>query len=414
MAITRNFLFKAYKFRIEQVLAGKQATGQLNSELIAEIDEVTRKGRTSGTNNPYFMSTFVIGRMREQSRILEPHEKIHPYAEITKGTDPLSKKLVEITAIREPIKLAEEIRALQKNDKLGRPVKEVQFLALHNLISLSARVGESFAIEMLQQVPTALAFSSPPGTPESVDLPQKQGELMERALFLAGHFDRGELAKKLINEFSDLIRSKPDEARFKLINVVAGQCLRSLKKLGMRDEMDRFLGKLRTEALRGASLANLKKKYLSKPELWGMVLQTLQNLATGWLTFGLHDQARPLLEEARNELLNPEAVKLEAKLYVPLSCAYVTACGQCPSDEGLARITELFRKMDPSRVTNTWTTSQFYSRFHLNLVEAVIQAIVSDEYTLGLGGRRWLDDDEYLVRRRIHADMKRERVKSGL
>ena len=45
-----------------------------------------------------------------------------------------------------------------------------------------------------------------------------------------------------------------------------------------------------------------------------------------------------------------------------------------------------------------------YSRFHLNLVEDVIRAIVSDDFALGPTGRKWLDDDEYLVRKRIHAD----------
>jgi len=38
-------------------------------------------------------------------------------------------------------------------------------------------------------------------------------------------------------------------------------------------------------------------------------------------------------------------------------------------------------------MTNTWTTGPYYSRFHLNLVEEVVLAIVSDEFALGpLGG----------------------------
>ena len=85
-----------------------------------------------------------------------------------------------------------------------------------------------------------------------------------------------------------------------------------------------------------------------------------------------------------------------------------------PSETGLARITELFQRMEKHKINNTFTTAQYYSRFHLNLVEDVIRAVVSDDFALGPGGRKWLDDDEYIVRRRIHADMKREREKSGL
>ena len=31
-------------------------------------------------------------------------------------------------------------------------------------------------------------------------------------------------------------------------------------------------------------------------------------------------------------------------------------------------------------------------------------AVVSDDFTLGADARRWLDDDEYLVRRRVHKE----------
>ena len=74
-------------------------------------------------------------------------------------------------------------------------------------------------------------------------MPKKQGELLERALSMAGHFDRGDLVKKLVDEFTELLRTRTEDTRFKLINVVAGQCLRSLKKFVMRDEIDRFLAK---------------------------------------------------------------------------------------------------------------------------------------------------------------------------
>ncbi len=406
-AVTQNFLFKAYKYRVDQVLAGKLHTGQMSQTLMADLEEIGNKGKSSGPNNPYVRAEYVINRMREQSRIIEPQERTDPYANWTKNQDLLKKELADLHTVHEPARLAERIRKLYKEGVQGKPTKEVQFLVLHEAVPLSHRVGESFTVELLQLVPAALAVGTGTGhTPEPPELPRKQGELLERALFMAGHFDRGDLVKKLVDEFSELIHSKTDEARFKLINVVAGQCLRSLKKLGMRDEIDRFLARLRNEVLRGATTAELRKKYASRPDMWSAVLQTLLNLAAGWLTFGMYENAAPILDEARNELLNPNAIKLPPKEYTALAQAYVSALGQGPSDTGLERIIELFRKMDDKKITNTWTTAQFYSRFHLNLVEDVIRAIVSDDFALGPTGRKWLDDDEYLVRRRIHADMR--------
>ena len=217
-----------------------------------------------------------------------------------------------------------------------------------------------------------------------------------------------------MDEFSNLIHGKKDEERFKLINAVGGQSLRVMKKLGMRDEIDRFHTRLHSEILRGTSTAELEEE--ARQQTRGVVgcaadlTESGGRVAVVWsVRTGRADHSRRAERAAR-----PQAVKLEPKDYTPLARSYVAALGQGPSETGMARITELFRKMDEKKINNTWTTAQYYSRFHLNLVEDVIQAIVSDEFALGPGGRKWLDDDEYIVRRRIHADMKHERERYGL
>src|SRR5262249_51238650 len=146
-------------------------------------------------------------------------------------------------------------------------------------------------VELVQLVPAALAGWPPAGTPETQDNAKKQSELLQRALSQAGNYDRRDLVKKLVDEFGTLVHGKKDEDRFRLINAVGGQSLRVMKKLGMRDEIDRFYTKLHGEILRGASAAELRKKHASKPELWAAVLQTQLNLAGGWLTFGLNERA---------------------------------------------------------------------------------------------------------------------------
>ena len=47
-----------------------------------------------------------------------------------------------------------------------------------------------------------------------------------------------------------------------------------------------------------------------------------------------------------------------------------------------------------------------FSLFHLDVVEATVLALVSEEFTLNSESRRWLDEDEFLVRRRIHRDVR--------
>ncbi|HUR55749.1 MAG TPA: hypothetical protein VMZ71_16550, partial [Gemmataceae bacterium] len=364
-AVVRNFLFQAFKYRVEQVLAGKPHAGQMSAEVVKSLEEIAEKGTKGSVNNPYKLAKYVIDRMREQSNIMEPQEKLDPYADWTKHGDELKKQLADLSGMRDPQKLAERIRRLHREGATGgKATKEVQFLVLHEAIPLTPRVGETFAVEMLGHVAGALTVG-PPAANEPSDMQKKQGELLARSLSVAGHFDRGEIVQKLVAQFGDLVHSKPEDTRFKLINVVAGQALRSLRKLGLRDEIDKFLRRLQSEVLQGASLPNLRKKYATKPDSWSAVLQTLLNLAAGWLTFGLNDHAEPILNEARNELLNPTGMKFQPKDYTELARTYVSAVGQGPSETGLPRIAELFRKMDPKKITNTWTTAPYYSRLHL-------------------------------------------------
>ena len=413
-AVVRNFMFKVFRYRVELALNGQPFSGPLSEDVLAARANILQRGGSGPVNNPYKLAIYVIDRFREYSRIAEPQEKADPYADWSGHGDPMKRELAALSTVREPDKLTDRIRKLYKDGVTGRPLEEVQFYVLHEGLPLAGRVNEAFAVELLAHVPSALHGGTGAAT-ESPDLPKKQGELLERALYLAGHFNRVDIVKKLVDDFTKLVHEKPEETRYKLINVVARQCLRNLRKLGLRDEIDRFLTQLHKEVLRGQTTAELKKKYSSKPESWSAVLQTLLNLASGWLFLGLTDRAKPILDEARGELLGNNAISLQPKDYTSLAQAYVTALGQMQSSEtGLAEMIRLFQKMDPKKITNTWTTAQYYSRFHLNLVEDVILAIVSDDSALGSSGRKWLDDDEYLVRRRIHADMKRNLASSNL
>jgi hypothetical protein len=70
----------------------------------------------------------------------------------------------------------------------------------------------------------------------------------------------------------------------------------------------------------------------------------------------------------------------------------------------LERIEELFWKL--GHVSDSLTTKSHFSLAQLGVVEAVVSAVVDANFTLSTTVRRWLDEDEYLVRRRIHRDLR--------
>ena len=409
----RWYLFKAFVYRIDQVILGKPHSGRLSPELISELEQLAPPVGAGLVNSPLHFAKYAIERVREQSKILEPHEKPVPYGD-WQVSDPIRKEVSELTRIKEPHLLADRVRRLYRSGVHNQPLDQLRFMLLHSAIPLAPRVGEAFTIELIRLVPAALTTATPLGTPEPSDTAQYQGELLERSLYLAAHYDHLDLVNALVNSFLAALRGKPEEHRLRLINATTAQLFHTLRKVGLRDEINRFITRLQSEVLHGAGLAEFRTKYHATPLRWSVALQSLLNLAAGWLTFGLTDQAAPILDAARKELFNPASGPLPPVDFTQLARSYIRALGQASSDFALPRLTEFFQRVDREKITNTQTTAQCYSRLHLNLVEDVILALVSDDFALGPAGRRWLDDDEYVVRRRVHADMKRHLNKSGL
>lgn len=405
-AIAGGFLLKAYGYRVDRVLEGKPARGPLPPELHGELAAIPpKKSNGSGQMAPGDRAYYAIARLREQSRVLEPQERVNPYRHIiATHQGEAAKAVLELPGIHDPQILARKIRDLYraakaKSDGVGTP-----FFVLLNALPFAARAGEAFTAEMLAAVPEVLG-----GKPTAAGLPpptDEQGQLLERALVLAGHFDRRDLIGPLVEQFALLVRGKTGDQRYDLINAAAAQSVRSLRRFGMADEIDDLLQRLHAELLVSQTPAQFRAKLAGKPD-FAKAFQSLLALAGGWLGYGLTDRAEPTLNDARDYLLSREAAKLSAKDYAALAQAYIAALGGGPVEFALPRVAEFFQRTDPARVTNAWTTAPCYSRFHLNVAEEVVLALAGDEVALGPNGRRWLEEDEYLIRRRIHRDMKR-------
>ncbi len=414
--ICSTLLFRAYAYRIERAIAGKPHAGMLPEPLRDEIENLISnkmESETKSSVDPRSMANYAISRMREQSKILEPQEKLSAHSEFLKHGDELKLALAELPKITDPTAMTKRIRQLYLEGTTGKATDESRFLVLHDALPLAARVGQDFTVELLVEVPRAMKYSPPTGTPFSADFLKKQGQLLERAMFYAAHFDRTELIHTLADHFVLYLRKLDDEPRYELVNIVVSQCLRSLKKVGLRDDIDRLLRRIQEEVLRGKTLLQLKALYAGKPNIWVDALQTLLNLAAGWLSFGIAQEADAILEAGRLEILNSSS-EIKPLDFSMLCETYIGVLGQCPANVGMAKMIDFFQTINPSRTTNTFTSCSIYSRLHLSMVEAVATAIVSEDSALGQAGKRWLDEDEHLVRQRIHNDVRNFVAKSGL
>ena len=383
------FLFKAFAFRVEQAIQGAHG-GPLSKELLSELEVIDRRYQgPSGTSTP----RYAIDRLREQSWILEPVYRFDPYARSKRMQDEVLLEVADLPNEADPAKLAERIRKLFRM-KLSA---EDRLVALTDAMPQAPRAGLDLAVWLLNLVPGVIDASEKPApnlSPEiRSELEKKRSQLLERSLFVAGHFDRSELVQVLFNRMLDYLKAQTGDARAEAINQVAHECLRSLRKLGLKDEIDRFLHQVTEFVVGGQSLALLRSR---SDKSWPVVLRALVHLAEGWLFFGHHEQARPFLEEARLLLFGGSKERVSPIPFTRLAQAYVSALGQGPVDEALMRIEEMFLKLD--KLPNSFTTAGWYSRLHLNVIEDVIRALVSDNFAAKENARRWMDDDEFLVR----------------
>jgi hypothetical protein len=129
-------------------------------------------------------------------------------------------------------------------------------------------------------------------------------------------------------------------------------------------------------------------------------------VAGGWLYFGQTTRAEPVFKLARNTLFSEELRGKTGNVVhlTNLACAYATALGQAPVEIAQKRLEEIFARLDGVR--DAFLSKHHYSQTQVRVVEAAVLAVVSDDFTLGARARRWLDDDEFLVRRRIHREMR--------
>jgi hypothetical protein len=169
-----------------------------------------------------------------------------------------------------------------------------------------------------------------------------------------------------------------------------------LRKFGLREAVSHLMGRLETlVTAMPAPRSDLAGNQLGQRQC------LLLELAAGWLYFGEDARARKILDDARSLLWRKELYCIHQ---AELACAYLAALGQAPLDLALPRIMEFFRRADG--IYDNYTTVTHYSLTRLNVVEAMMLGLCGQNLAFDRAARQWLDDDEFLVRRRIHADMR--------
>ena len=384
-----HLLFNAFEYRIQQVLDAKAHSGPLPQEQMEFLDDLRINERKDKDAYLYY----VVDRLRDTSRILEPHQKIEPYRYTFTRISEVDKALAELPDVADRTQVADLVHKLLRGLHKEQDGIKTRHRVVRVALDQAPRVGEEFSREMLDEA-LASFDASESGDPNTLG---NQAKLLQKALFVAAHYDRLEHVHALLTRFRKLLQGQNDAASLDSLDVLVGQCFRGLAKLGLRDEADQLVS-LTAESLTGRrDLAD--SEALQDPAAHVATLRALLYIAAEWLYCGQERHAEPILRIGRALLFSSHLVPMEQ---TPLACAYVAAVAQAPLDLAQKHLEEVFSRLQ--NIRDTFTTNWWYSQSQLRVIEAVVLAVVSDDFTLGADARRWLDDDEYLVRRRVHKD----------
>jgi hypothetical protein len=412
--MAHDYLSRAFALRIEQALAGQPPRGELfSAEDLERLEQAEKKRReemerrqrerTANRGGDADLGpSYVIDRMRNISRILEPHQRVEPYRSNYQYHDEYEQQLAALPDVLDKKDLEGRVYRLLQNAPKGENRFEVQVRILQVALDQAPRAGETFACDILARAIKAYdAGAAEPLNPETL---RKRASLLQKALFVAGHFDRVEHVHALTTRFQTMLQSQfrkmlasdADSLTLETVDDLIGHCLYGLRKLGLRSEIERLLTQITDSILGGRSLETIA----ADRNNWSLV-RTLLPVAGGRYYFGQDDQAEAIFQKARVMLFKNDLSERQQK---NLACTYASALGQAPMPIAQERLTEIFERLE--NIYDGFSTLRYFSQYQFRLIESVVLAIVSDDFTQGAQARRWLDEDEYLVRQRIHGDVR--------
>jgi hypothetical protein len=385
-------LLQGFQHRITEALEGKRHTGPLPAKHLEALPGMTPIHR------------YVVDRLRKHSRILEPEQEIDPYSPWAARIGDLDRELVALVNLSERGEIQARVQKLLKDTRRGAAGNEARARILRAALDVAPRVGEDFAKEILDR--SLPAYDALPAIDSLADETRletlkQHAEFLEKALFAAAHFGLAERVHPFIHRFQKMLQTQRGPRAVEKVEELGAQCFRSLRKLGMREEIDRLLAHMADAVLEGKDLDALVKKINFKEDS-PAPLKALLHVASSWYYFGRDNLADPILQTVRAVLFKAAYPPLKQKA---LACAYARTVGQTTVEVAKARLEEIFHEL--KGVKDSFTSNSHFSFSQLEVIESVVLAVVSDDFTQGTQARRWLDDDEFLVRSRIHDDQRK-------
>ena len=342
------------------------------------------------------LGRYAVDRLRACSRILEPVDRVNPYRgrELLGflGTDALGDRLAKLLDDPDREARPETVAGLLAGCAVS-PFSRTLPRTVLTLLELAPRLDPVTAAGVLKWAAKALAL-----TPDWVravvpaaDRPvvaRYEARVLAAATHAAALFHQADPILQVIGHLRTACLGPGSTSR-RALEVVAADFFRAVRKLGLAAAARDLLGTLE------AGTGEFRVGPLPPPGPLEL------GLAVGWFAGGNADAGMRVLDAARDRLFNRPIADDRERTAVALG--YAAGLGHAPTRVALGRLEELFLRLDA--IDTRGAANRYFTAQPLELIDTVIRAVVSDDFAVGPAVRGWLDDDEYLIRRRITRDL---------
>ena len=282
---------------------------------------------------------------------------------------------------------------------------------LHKVIDLVPRIGTDYTRETLEKIPEVLRqfedLRTKGATSQHVsseDVISRISQLFARAIRVADHFDLVDLIPALTELYIDTFyRGRNDRTPYAVITsleAVAGVLRRR------HGELDALITQINKAVVGNDRIDSLFMVAKKKSDLAAAtILRSYLCLANANLFAGQKELGIRMIDEV--DSLFPQIIALRALDIASVIGQLIGSYGLLNREVGLAKIELLLERLPSEKLITKQVMNDYYSRLHINIAERVVSAIAIDSFADAMNqGRRWRDEDEYLVRKRIHEDMR--------
>ncbi|HEY3448388.1 MAG TPA: hypothetical protein VGK67_18670 [Myxococcales bacterium] len=356
-----GFLSRSFGARVDCALEGLPVETPLPPPIQAELNKLEKFLR------------YKVDRLRQASTVLEPQERLDPVQAFQRGDqDPRGEEFATLRGMTDPGRLGVELEKLLKVALAQETRPEDSARLFDGIMDFFPMLPDSQALPRLQSLL---------GGMDDIQAVRRIS-LLEEALMLAGYFGRAELVRQIVATIEKLLGGLTPESANEVGGII-GRCLRSLRRVGLRNEAAHLLDAV------AAIVTGTGPKALS----------ARLNLASGQAYLGRLDQAMPEFDRAQRAL---QAKDLQMPDRLALTRACAGALSQTPQEYAAAGIMRLAEQL--KGITDSFNTNSHFCLSVVGFMESLVLGLASEDLALGEFGRRWLDEEEYLVRRRIQRE----------